>query len=67
MKVSELIEHLKTFPQDLDVAYKCYSEQCLMDAEEIRVRTMCEARPDGWIHDSRQDKPIKCYLVFPGN
>lgn len=67
MTVKELINFLKKQPQDLLVAYQCCSEQVLMRAAEIEVRELCEARPDGWIHDSRDDKPKQKYLLFPGN
>jgi hypothetical protein len=67
MKVSELIEFLKTQPQDLEVAYRCYSEQVLMEPSYITVETFGEARPDGWVANARPDKPTKEYLCFPGN
>ena len=67
MKVSELIEFLKTQPQDLPVVYKCFSEQCLLEADDIEVRTLGVLRDDGWVHDARPDKPNTEYLVFPGN
>ena len=72
MKVSELIEFLKTQPQDLEVVYMRYSEhwafkQLLMDPGEITVEKFCEARPDGWVPNARPDKPTKEYLCFPGN
>ena len=67
MKVSELIEFLKTQPQDLEVVYMRYSEQLLMDQGEISVEKFCKARPDGWVANARPDKPTKEYLCFPGN
>ena len=67
MTVRELIGVLEDMPQDLLVAYQCCSEQVLIKAEEIEVKELCEPRPDGWIHDSRDDKPKKKYLLFPGN
>ena len=67
MTVSELVEFLKTQPQELQVAYRCYSEKCLLVAEDIKVSIDCVARPDGWIHDNRPDKPKQKYLLFPGN
>lgn len=67
MKVSELIEFLKTQPQDALIAYEKYSEYCAMGHEEIYVRTLCEPRPDGWVHDYRDDKPKALYVIFPGN
>lgn len=67
MTVAELIEHLKTVPQDLPVAYRRYSEQCLLDVTDIYVDTLCEARADGWVANARPDKPTIDYLIFPGN
>lgn len=67
MTVKELIKFLKGKPSDLLVAYQCFSEQVLMQPEEITVEELCEPRADGWIHDSRSDKPKQKYLLFPGN
>ena len=67
MNVAELIEFLKTQPQDLQVAYRVYSEQCLLEADDIRIFEGREPRPDGWVHASRPDKPKQRYLLFPGN
>lgn len=67
MTVKELIEFLQTQPQDLQVAYKCCSEQCLLEAEEIAIEEQCEPRPDGWIQHKRPDMPTQTYLMFPGN
>ena len=67
MKVSELIRFLETQPQDLTVVYRCYSEQAVLEADEIKIKELCLARPDGWVHDARPDKPLCQYLVLPGN
>lgn len=67
MKVKELIELLKTFPEDLPVVYQRWSEYCLMEAEDIVEATLCEARPDGWVQSFREDMPTTDYLIFPGN
>jgi len=67
MKVSDLIEFLKKQPQDLLVAIEMYSEQCLLDTDEIAIKEFCEPRQDGWIQDKRPDMPTRMYLVFPGN
>ena len=67
MKVSELIEFLKTQPQEIEVAYQVYSEQALLEADCIGVEELCEPRADGWIQNKRPDKPTRQYLVFPGN
>lgn len=67
MNVAELIEHLKTFPQELLVAYRCYSEQCLMEKDYIMTESLQPPRNDGWIGNVRPDKERMEYLVFPGN
>lgn len=67
MTVSELIKFLQTQPQDLQVVYKCFSEQCLLEAQDICVDDLCLPRPDGWVQDKRPDMPTQKYLVFPGN
>lgn len=67
MTVAELIAYLETQPQDIQVAYRCFSEQALLEADEIKIIEACEARNDGWIQDKRPDKPTQRYLLFPGN
>ena len=67
MTVKELIAILQTKPQDLPVVYACYSEWCLMKADDIDVRALGHPRPDGWVHNKRPDKPTQEFLVFPGN
>ena len=67
MTVSELIKYLKTQPQHLHVAYRCYSEQAMIDVKDIEVVDLCEPRPDGWIQAKRPDMPTQTYLLFPGN
>lgn len=65
MLVSELIELLKTYPQDLPVVYDIFSEQCLLEPKDIEVKPLCEARDDGWVANKRPDKPTVDYLVLP--
>lgn len=67
MTVKELIEILNTYDQTLPVVYGIFSEQCLLIAEDLKVKNLCEARPDGWVQDERKDMPTVQYLVFPGN
>jgi len=67
MNVSELIEFLKTQPQDLTVIYRCCSESCVLEAEEIYLGEACEPRPDGWVQNKRPDMPTRTYLILPGN
>ena len=67
MTVAELIEFLKKQPQDLRVAFKIYSEQCLLDEESITIESHCPARSDGWIQNMRPDIEHESYLMFPGN
>ncbi len=67
MNVAELIEALQGMPQDLPVAYRCYSEHCLLQPDDLMMARLGAARDDGWVHDCRPDKPSVVYLVFPGN
>lgn len=67
MTVKELIEFLETQPQDIDVAYFKYSDQCLLEKSDISVVELGMLRADGWVHSKRPDQPSKPYLLFPGN
>lgn len=67
MTVAELIELLKTKPQNLPVAYQIYSEYALLKPDDIEVEELGYSREDGWVHDKRPDRPSQMYLVFPGN
>lgn len=48
MTVSELIDFLKTQPQDMQVIYRCYSEHAELEADGIYIGAACESRSDGW-------------------
>lgn len=65
--VKELIKFLETLPENLPIAYKLHSEQCLMELGDLEVFEACLPRPDGWIQYKRPDKPSQLYLIFPGN
>ncbi len=67
MTVEELITILRNKPQDLTVAFRCYSEQLLLEEKDIVIESHCVPRKDGWVHSKRPDKPTQDYLVFPGN
>lgn len=67
MTVAELIEVLKTYPQDLPVVHRMYSEQCMLESKSISVERLCAEREDGWVANVRPDKPTVEYLVLPGN
>lgn len=67
MKVYELINFLKTQPQDLDVVYRFCSENVMLTDGQVAVKNLGLARSDGWIPNARPDKPTQQYLVFPGN
>lgn len=67
MTVAELIEVLKTHPQELQVISKMFSEYCILEADDIGVGKACEPRPDGWVQNFRKDMPSQDYLMFPGN
>ena len=67
MKVNEFIEFLQTQPQDIEVAFTRYSEQCLLKIDDIGIYEMCKPRGDGWVQDKRPDKETVKYLLLPGN
>jgi hypothetical protein len=67
MTVAELILFLQKQPQDLQVAFRLCSEQCLLTEEEIKIAEACVPRSDGWIQNRRADMPTQEYLMFPGN
>lgn len=67
MTVADLIEFLQKQPQDLPVAFDLFSEQCLMEIGNIRLKELCKPREDGWVQNKRPDMPTQTYLVFPGN
>jgi hypothetical protein len=67
MTVAELTAFLQSQPQDLQVAFRIYSEYCLLEANYIETKLLCTPRPDGWVHDARPDKPKQLYLILPGN
>lgn len=67
MTVKEFIAFLKKQPQDIQVAYQCYSEQVLLNVKDVSISELCEPRPDGWIQNSRPDMVKQKYLLLPGN
>ena len=67
MTVAELITYLQGQPQDLLVAYRCFSEQVLMEAGDIKIAQECAPRQDGRIQHRRDDMPSQKYLMFLGN
>lgn len=67
MTVRELIEFLKTQPQDALVAFCQYSDYTAMEAEHIDLMNLQSARVDGYVGEARPDKPTQQWLVFPGN
>ncbi len=67
MTVKELIKFLEKQPQDIQVGYQCYSEQCILEEENIAIESFCEPRNDGWVQNKRPDMPTQDYLMFPGN
>jgi hypothetical protein len=66
MTVAQLIAELQTFPQDLLVAYRLFSEHCLVEARSLGIVDLCYPRPDGWIQNKRPDMPTMKYLLLPG-
>ena len=64
MTVKELIEILSTYDQTLPVAYPKFSEQMILESDDLYVKNLCVARTDGWIQDARKDMPSTPYLVI---
>lgn len=50
MSVADLIELLKTCPQDMLVGISRHSEHCLLQQRNVQVLELCKSRSDGWIH-----------------
>lgn len=67
MTVSELVELLKTYPQDLQVGYCKHSEHILLESDDISIKRLTVPREDGWIQNLREDMPSQVYLILPGN
>ena len=67
MTVAEFIEFLKKQPQDLQVAFKLFSEQRLLEIDDVEIIECCEPRTDGWVQSKRPDMPSQSYLMLPGN
>ncbi len=67
MTVAELIKLLKKYPKDIKVGYEIFSEQCLLDETDLKIKELCHPRPDGWIQDKRPDMETEQYLILPGN
>jgi len=65
--IADLIQHLKSLPPDMLVAYQKYSESCLLEISDIELWEMQPPRPDGWVHGARPDEPKQTYLMLPGN
>lgn len=67
MTVRELIRYLESFDQDLPIVYELHSEYRLLEAQNIRVRSLHPARNDGWVHSFDHTQHTVPYLIFPGN
>jgi hypothetical protein len=68
MTVSDLIKLLiSSYPPDLPVAYRLFSEQVALEPSDIEVKELCLPREDGWIQNKRADMPSQKYLLLPGN
>lgn len=65
MTVADLIEILKSKPQDMKVIYRQYSERTMLKEVNIEFEEGCEPEPDGWVQNARPDKPSQTYLCFP--
>ena len=64
MKVSELIELLKNYPQDLSVVVPMYSDQIELEKKHVVLEQYCSPRNDGWVESKRPDKPCYNYVYI---
>jgi hypothetical protein len=67
MTVVELIEFLKTHPQDMPILFRQYSDYTELRADQIGVEEHQVPRGDGYVGSKRPDRPSQKFLVFPGN
>ena len=67
MTVAELIEFLKTQPQEMPILFRQYSDYTELRQDQIEVEEHGVPRGDGYVASKRPDKPSQKYLVFPGN
>lgn len=67
MNVKKLKELLSKFPDDMKIAHTMYSEQCLLDEDDISIFEGCTPREDRWIQNARPDKKSESYLLIRGN
>lgn len=67
MTVRDLIELLSKHDPNLPVAYKCMSEQVLLEPDDIEVVNLVLPRNDGWIQNWRKDMDTQDYLLLPGH
>jgi len=67
MTVKELIDILQGKPDHLHVVYRCCSEWCMLEADDIEIQSLCHPRPDGWVANARPDKEKMEFLTLPGN
>lgn len=62
LTVARLVELLLTKPQDLLVVHSLYSENCVLEANDVQLFVGCPVREDGWVPNVRPDKPRQEYL-----
>ena len=67
MNVKELKELLSRHPDDMKIAHTMYSEQCLLNQDDISIFEGCSPRDDDWIQNARPDKETESYLLIRGN
>ena len=71
MTVEQLIEHLKSFDQSLEVVYELHSDYDRMLLEQVGVEELIEQGE--WVEryyprqHGTQKPPTKKFLAFPGN
>ena len=51
--VAELVAFLQAQRQDMLCAYREYSEQSLLELDQITIFRGCLPRPDGWVQNGQ--------------
>jgi len=64
MTVAELIEYLKTQPQELHVVYQHGSDSCLLHFTTIEIQELPRPWMDCWIPPFKEGRLTQQYLVM---
>jgi hypothetical protein len=64
MKISELIEILQKYPQDLTVIIPEYGDFDVIETSNINLLQLPTPDGDGWIYSGNSGKPLDNYLCI---